>query len=380
MNQSVLEAAKLNALQINVIARLDDLLDELGVALYSSRKLYYGPCPIHVGNRQDALNIYPEGESLPGYWRCNTKRCHRVFKPTILGFVRGVLSQRNGWDYRTPEESVFPFGKVVRWCCDFIGQSWASLKVDEADLEKRKFAAQIGILNRGRGLRKQEGLSIDVVRKWLRIPSQYFVGRGWSAEVLDRYSVGDYPAGDKPLSNRAVAPIFDDEGKTVVGFTGRSVFDRCEKCRSWHAPGVACESTHVSKWYNQGFRKEDFLYNLWSARPHIKKSGVAILVESPGDCWRLEEAGIPVGLGLLGVDLSDAQQVILERSGATNIIVLTNNDEAGLSSQEGIAKRLRRSFRLHFPELRSNDLGDMTAARVREEFYPLYKRLEERGY
>jgi hypothetical protein len=46
---------------------------------------------------------------------------------------------------------------------------------------------------------------------------------------LEDYDVGycDNPA--KPMYERAVVPIYDNEHKYIVGCTGRSIFEKCEK-------------------------------------------------------------------------------------------------------------------------------------------------------
>lgn len=392
------DQGKLHALQVMLCARLDELLNELGVTLFKSKRMYYGSCPIHGGDNPGAINLYHEGDTRPGFWKCNTRKCETHFKKTIIGFVRGVLSQqRFDWSHLPRQEErekqpTVTWKDTVDWCCRFLGTDINGIAVDYGEMEKRRFAADVNALTR-KPQQERQGLTRVAVRQHLQIPAAYFVGRGWSPELLDRYDVGFYPGTvDKqgrplPLANRVAVPVYDNEYKVVAGFTGRSVFDACPSCSRWHHPDEACPDkgdraawTRTAKWYNHNFSKESYLYNFWFAKRHIREAGVVVVVEGPGDVWRLEEAGIHVGVALFGVHLSDEQQVMLEMSGALNVVVLTNNDEAGESGRLELKQRLGRSFRLHFPQLSAKDLGEMTVPQVKEQIGGLVTRLAERGY
>jgi 5S rRNA maturation endonuclease (ribonuclease M5) len=373
-------------------ARLDDLLGELGVGLLKSRKMYVGPCPVHGGDNPGALNLYPDGDTRPGYWKCNTHGCHSTFKKTILGFVRGVLSrQKFDWGAaRTAAEKAqqrtVAWREAVDWCCRFLGTDIGAVRVDYGELEKRQFAAGVAQFTR-RPAEAKAGLTRATVRQHLVVPAEYFLRRGYAPEILDRYDVGLYPAPGRPLSDRVAVPVYDQDHRFVVGFTGRSVFEQCAACGRWHPPAKGCPEkgdrlawAKTSKWYNHEFDKESHLYNLWFARKPIREQGVVVVVEGPGDVWKLEMAGVRCAVAMFGVELSDCQQVLLEMSGAMNVVVLTDTDAAGAGAREQLRRRLGRSFRLHFPELSSHDVGEMTVDQIRQEVLPVLEPIVLRGY
>lgn len=379
------------ALQLMLAARLDSLLDELGVAHLRSPKMFSGPCPVHGGSKPDGFAIYREGESLPGYWQCWTRGCHEAFAPTILGFVRGVLSrERHGWEYLPDRQfraaqRTAGFRETIDWCLNFLGVKWDDIKVDDEEMEKRRFAA--GVTRLTARPEYSKGIPRKDVRSFLQVPSPYFLTRGYTREILERYDVGEYPAAGRPLSGRAVVPVFDEEGKRAVGFTGRSLHEQCTSCSRWHASGVACPSKEdheaygkSAKWFNQGLNKNHHLYNWDSARTAIAESGVAVIVEGPGDVWRLEEAGVANGLGLFGSQLSERQQVLLDQSGAMTVAVLTDADEAGGAAKEQMKKRLFRSFRVAFPPLPEGkkDVGSMSVAEIKDSLLPALGKLSRR--
>lgn len=163
-----------------------------------------------------------------------------------------------------------------------------------------------------------------------------------------------------------------------MGVTARSIFEKCPKCNLHHVSGLCPEKEKTflySKWRNSdNFKRESYLYNFWFAKDVISREGVAVIVEGPGEVWRLSEAGIDCGLGLFGSNMTDRQQVILEKSGAMTVIVLMNSDEAGQLGAEKIRESLQRSYRLVFPKIPSNDLGELSPAKVREIIQPLIER------
>jgi hypothetical protein len=321
---------KLRLLQQGLMCNIEDLLVKLEVPLQRNSRFYYGCCPIHGGDNPQAINLYLEGDYVPGFWRCNTRNCEAVFKKNVLGFVRGCLSAQKGWGADSPKEKVVAWDKTVDFAAAFLGVRLAELKVDEESEALANFTKTVGRIFKASPINGKLLKRADVVRH-LQIPSPYFIHRGLSREVLCKFDVGDYAYAAKPLSNRAVVPIYDEDGRYVVGFTGRWIGDH--------------ETDGVCKWLNHGFAKEAVLYGWWSAKRAIEETRSVILVEGPGEVWKLCELGIENGVALLGKSLSDCQQIMLERSGAMNVTICLNNDLPGLQGGKKILSQLQRSFR-----------------------------------
>jgi 5S rRNA maturation endonuclease (ribonuclease M5) len=371
-----LDNTRLNVLQRIVCDRLDELFDSLGVALERGHRYYVGACPIHGGDNPLALNLYHGGHTSPGTWRCYTRGCERHFKRTIFGFVRGVLSHQK-YDWSPGDRNMVPWRQAIDHCCRVVGQDIAHIAVDQAEEGLRRYARQIAVLT----LAPRESrptLSRKDVLGQLAIPSSYFVGRGWSKEVLVRFDVGDCVRQGRYFSGRAVVPIYDRNGNGVVGLTGRSTYARCETCRMWHkgpCPTTPEERRAACKWRNSSdFSVEDHLYNWWGAQTAINQQGKVVLCEGPGDVWRCVEAGIDNAVAAFGANLSDRQQVRLEASGAMEIIVPAHSDEAGRKWGQDLQNRLGRSFRVSLLALPKKDLGEMAIEEVREMLVPRMKK------
>jgi 5S rRNA maturation endonuclease (ribonuclease M5) len=354
-----------------VCANIEELLSELGVDFRMNGKMIVGPCPVHGGDNLSAWNLYPDGDEVKGYWVCRTHHCEKkknqndrlLYGSTIIGFVRGVLSEQR--------DRHVSYKDSVNFIVDFLGyKSLAEIsKPDSETLERRKYISSM------RSLRispKQEtsGWDREKIRSTLQIPSQYYIKRGYSKNVLEKYDVGLYEK-----KNRVVVPVYDDKYKYVAGFLGRSIFPQCEKCSKWHDKSSKCptagyEIKECEKWLNGSFQSKNYLYNYWFACEHIKKSGVAILVEGAGDVWRLEENGIHNGIALFGTDLTDAQRVMLDRSGALSIIVLLDPDKAGQEGCKKLKSQLGRQYRMYFPNIQ-DDVGALNADEITEDIKPI---------
>ena len=360
--------AKAAILQEAASYRIDEVLEHLGIALKRDSVQYTGSCPVHGGDRRDALRLFHDGHTIRGNWVCYTRHCENYFKKSFLGFVRGVLSHQSyGW--AAPTDRQVSFKDTVYYVAKLIGANLKDITVDFAEIERRRFASRLKSLIKSPAAVTSVALTRDEVRKHLKIPADYYVERGYSEAVLNTYDVGLYPRPDRPLGNRVVVPIYDDDYRFVVGFTGRSIFSCCTKCGFYHTqscPSTWTEKVSAGKWRNhpKDFNCHSFLYNFWMAAPAIRDSGTVIIAEGPGEVWRLVEAGIANAVALFGCRLSDEQQILLERSGALTVVVLLNNDKAGEEGRADMVRRLSRSYKILCPTLPANDVGDMSVTAV----------------
>jgi len=206
------------------------------------------------------------------------------------------------------------------------------------------------------------------IRAGLDIPAPYYINRGYSKEVLDKYDVGFHYK-----SKRIVVPIYDDLYTKIIGFTARTMFDQCSKCKLYHLETDSCPSDitgiiNAGKWKNNdGFNRSHYLYNTWFAKQDILQEGTIILVEGPGDVWKLEMAGIHHALAVFGTELTEEQLVTLRRLGPyLSIIILADNDEAGQKAKADWQKKLQRQYELFVPTLPAKDTGAMAVKPLRD--------------
>lgn len=318
--------------QDDILAGLPTILDNLGIDYTENDNCYQMSCPIHSGRKQSAVIIYKNS----GYFSCFTGDCNSKYGNSLFGFVRGCLTAKNDGQYPVYNGTV-----LAGYTSNFI----RSLVNVKSQTQKEVDCLKSRSVNIKKGK-----ISRDVVRSSLVIPSPYYLKRGFSAEILDEYDVGDSTTTNtkKPMYKRVVIPIYDEE-KNMIGCSGRAIYEDWEP-----------------KWRNFNFQKSQTLFNYWRAAPHIKKSGEVILVEGPGNVLRFEEAGIHNSLAMFGKDISDAHQFLLERLGVMTIKICLDDDEAGHKGRDKIIRNCSSLYNIKVAKFVGNDVGELSVDQVKE--------------
>lgn len=349
--------AKLKKLQQLIIDRFEDIVDEFDMDVQETHNLWIGRCPIHEGaDNPTAFNFYKEGDDTPGYFVCNTRQCQnlfhngkRVFVANPIGLVRALLSVREcGWS--EPGDETYGFKDTTNFLQSFFKINIQNYKIDYEDLMQQKLLKESSHYAVQSQTKSTIRYTTDEVKEKLEIPSPYFVKRGFAKETLKRYNIGECYKKNSPLYNRAVCPILDEQGRDVIGFTGRTIYPECEKCKNYHRKQDECGIADVPKWWNVGNFRKSNLYNYSFAQSYIKKSRVVLVVEGQGDVLKLVEHKIYNCVGVFGVSLSDQQQVLLEKAGAMAIIPLFDNpviDKAGEIAYKQFAEKCAGIFKIY---------------------------------
>ena len=75
-------------------------------------------------------------------------------------------------------------------------------------------------------------------------------------------------------------------------------------------------------------------------------------------------------MGMFGCSLGEQQRIILERSGALNLVVMTDADEAGQKAKEKISQQCDRMYNIQFVDLPQKDVGDMSVEEINNHITP----------
>lgn len=366
------DQAKLKVLCDNLCDNIEELLIKFDIEFKKSSKMISMCCPIHDGDNPGAINLYVEGDTYRGNWKCRTHNCEDIFKGSIIGFVRGILSNKNhGWSKKG--DQVCSFTETIDFITSFLNKKLDDIKISRVSKEKQRFSNIINNINGNKIIQPLTSYPTrNNIIKNLDIPSKYFLKRGFSKEILVKYDVGFCDKQDKEMFQRAVVPIYDDNHKHMVGCTGRSIFEKCLKCQAFHDSNSLCPHPDnrylYSKWkHSFNFKSQNHLYNFWFSKEHIKKTNCAIIVESPGNIWRLEECDIRNGVGIFGSSISDRQKMILDASGAMRLIILTDNDEAGKKAADQIKQKCQNTYQIIIPSISKPDIAEMTKEEIQKE-------------
>ena len=347
---------------------IEDLLDSLELEYKMNHRFVSMSCPIHGGDNDSAVNIYHVGDTYRGNWKCRTHRCEETFKSSIIVFIRGVISNRK-YNWNKTGDTTCSFKEALEYATKFLDVEINKIKLPKHYKDKNTFINNAKIFTKSTNSHKYS-ITKDLIRKSLNIPSKYFIDRGFSRDILDKYDVGDCHNASKEMYNRAVVPVYDIENRYMVGCTGRSFFEKCSECKCYH-DGNCPKKEYLwkySKWkHSNGFKTQEHLYNFWYAKDYITETGSVIIVESPGNVWKLEECGIHNSVAIFGTNLTDRQKTILDMSGAMNIIAIMDNDEAGIKAAENIKNKCNKTYNIRNITISKNDVADMTINEIEQE-------------
>ncbi len=348
-------------LQNQAARHLNKLLDEFGISYLDCGYYCKGICPIHEGDNPSAFNIYKESSDpryADGGWICNTHHCEKKYGYDLLGFVQAILSKQ------TDKKISRPIARL--YLCKFCNiEHYNDIHIpDEKVLYKQYMNDTLLSLNSDKSQAKIGSKFYGL--QGLIIPAEYYIKRGYSSDILLKYGVG-YNQYNQCID----VPIYDNKGKVIVGKTSRSIYEECPKCHCYHNYNESCplQKEKYTKWRHYGIAKSRFLYNFWFAKDSMTKTNKVILVESPGNIWRLVEAGIDNCVACLGSNLSDFQEILLSSCGVLYIYILADNDEAGQNFTKKISENLKKRYniiRLHL-DSSYNDVAEAPISYIQEK-------------
>lgn len=347
----------INTISWSLHKHIDAVFRHFHVDVTFDNETWTGSCPIHGGDNPTSFKYYTDGRYGNTVWKCYSHHCEERYKPTTLGLVTGLLT--NSYTSYRYEDNI-NFIESVKFGVKFLEQIGAELETYLYPVQSvRKISPQTKNAN--------HNISRDIVRQRLIIPSKYYLQRGYSAEVLDEYDVGQCRWRNREMHDRVVFPVYWTDG-TFIGCTGRSIFEKCSICRLHHNPAMMCPlgkhaAKRFAKWrHSKGFSVGRSLYNYPSAIEAIARSRVAIVVESPGNVLRLVESGVGNVVGVYGSSMSATQARMLEELRPLLIVSLGDNDDGGGHLNKVIRKRLPAIE--HATEKVQTDVGDMSVNEI----------------
>lgn len=288
---------------------IEKLLDSFGVEYRNYGNRLAGACPIHNGDNKTAFTVYDSG-----VWQCYTGGCHE-HNGGLYGLVRLLLKKKGLPHSRSDVEK------------------YVEIKPETGDINFRFLY---------REPKPKCNVKRESILSRLEIPAPYFLTRRcrFKRETLEKYDVGTCLNPNSKFFQRAVVPIYDLTHTYYVGCTARTINDE------------------QPKWLHDTFKRDNSLYNSWFAKDTIARDNTCILVESPGNVWRLEESGIQCGLAMYGTQLSFGQMRLLAQLGVLNIVLALDNDEAGKKATASIVERLKGLYNIIIPKIEYEDLAE----------------------
>ena len=364
-------------IETKIVANFTKIMDCFGLDLEENNRFFVGSCPVHGGDNLTAFNFYHQGESYSGNWQCHTRQCEETFVSSPIGLIRGLLSRAKlNWD--TPGDEIVSFADTLSWCESFFGCK-VSQEINTYS-EDDSLTRCINYAYNDLKIPYSFKISSQAFKDKVQIPSKYFINRGFSPETITTFGVGQCSAPGKPMNGRAVVPVYDIDGQSVIACSGRSIYAKCELCKGFHSDLMPCPNPKyaraLSKWkHSPNFPGEHMLYNYHNAAPEIKKSGIAILVEGCPNVWKLWEPGFKMGLPPFRAKFSEHQKKLLDTTGAVAIIIVPDAGEAGSKMVKSIEKQCQHSYNIYTikPDY-EDDIAECNIEKIQRLVGPVIER------
>ncbi len=153
-------------------------------------------------------------------------------------------------------------------------------------------------------------------RHWMH---QFLISKGYSKDFLSRSGLFAGSAKDYPIfADRLMFPIADSKGR-VIAFGGRLLNGDGPK--------------YINSPDTPLFHKQDNLFALDKALPHIKKESFALICEGYMDALSFHAAGVGQAVAPLGTAFTASQARLLKRW-ADRVYLCFDADEAGCKAAE----------------------------------------------
>lgn len=326
-------------------SRAEEIFAKLGMNCEVLGDNIYCSCPVHEGSDNPRAFSFSKAKNI---WKCWTRDCQQEYRNDIFGVIRGSLSRENGEDVG--------FSEALKWSCKFLGINGKVKSNDHKAPNEDDFSKLVQTINTNVPTDK---FCPEILQDYCsNIPSNYFIGRGFSEATLKYFEVGDCTDKSSKLFDRSIIPIHNEDGSKIVAHIGRAI-------KEYKTPKFLITP--------KGFDKRFFFYNYHRALEHINNTSSVILVEGQSDVWRLHEAGIYQVMSLFGRTLSKEQEHKLHKLSITHIIILLDNDQAGRESKVQLQRQLNRMYKLSFPKMHTKDVGEMSVDQIHKTIIPQLK-------
>lgn len=317
-------------------------------------------CPIHKGDNNTAFVYNTE----TGNWKCYTSDCSEKYGKDTIDLVRAIKK--------------ISFREAIKFIADTCNADIENIKcsyVKKDDTTSTYIQKDIETFKT-----KIKPISLDTFCKLANKDEEYFVNK-FSTKAIDKFKISVCKEKGKPMYNRAFVPIMDRSGSYVIGLSGRTMYEMCEKCGKYHKKNILCphEGNYKasSKWIHFGAETSTLYYNYSNAVKETKRTSILIITEGPKEVWWLYDCGIENAVAILGSVVTDAHLLLAIESGATTIVTCFDKDGAGIKAFNKLLSKFNQYFNIiNVTDLLKDgqDLDDLDKETIKSIFLPILNK------
>jgi len=284
---------KLDYLKTSVDPRY--LLENLGVSVeHETYKEIRCGCPVHHGDNKTAFRFNKDTRT----WVCFTHKCHEAHGNDVIGLIKAITGR--------------DFIASVDYLKFLMGDT---NEIDYVEAKRKREISNF-IQSYDTVILKHKSVNENSLNKFKTLRTGYFLSKGYKNSTLDYFEIGGGWVDSQDVA-REIIPIRDHHG-SLVAYSLRDTRDNVE-------------DDDFKYILTPGFDKQNCLYNLDKAKKYGDVLPI-IVVEGFKSVWRLYEYGIKNVVATIGAGITEGQQLLLCRYALKGIVVMSDNDKAGVEA------------------------------------------------
>ena len=288
---------------------MKDVLDRYKIELRQvSKTSLRGKCPLPThssANSPQSFNVNSE----KNIWACQSSSCVEARDGRKGGNVLDFVSVMENCSVRDAALKL---------------QNWFRRTPPARQQEKKKTeikeTPEQRVAEKNPDVIEEVNAPLAFVLKGIDSTHPYLKERGIEEETAKHFGVGFFP-GRGSMAGRLVIPIANERGE-LVAYAGRAI-----------------DETEPKYKLPAGFKKSEVLFNLHRVLLLPKESQtLVIVVEGFFDCMKVQQAGLPFVVALMGSFMSEPQEKFLCQF--PRVLLFLDGDPAGQTATGDIAARL----------------------------------------
>jgi len=321
-----------------ILQHIERIADHFGFVLTPDNRGFSACCPIHDGSdNPSAFHIFADSATV---W-CFSRHCFEG-QNKMIDLLRLLLQKYNNIEC----DNAY----TASWFVEHILEGKNIPNIPQSTLNRAKVDYTPKVFYQ----------SPEEWWEFAGQPSKHYIKIGFPADIVSRYLIGEVSDKSHRFYNRVVVPQLNKQWQ-IIGYTGRSMYKQCSKCKLYHSPNAPCPTEHKSsynKWHTIfGFKVGYSLYNDWTIPDKVEEIN---LVESVGNTLRAVESHFANTLGLYGNTLKQGQVDKLEQMGVKRINMIVDNDTNGAGLNGALRSQKKyKQFMFKIITSPTNDIAEM---------------------
>ena len=179
---------KLNTLTKVITDNIASIYDYFNTPYYNGEKLLCSRCFVHGGDNKSALNFYYNADYRV-HFKCRTHACEDNFGTSVISLIRGGLSH-SIYNWSSPGDKEASFKETILFLLQHFSLDWDNIQTTDIVAANKDFNYCQTLEDLNFKKPDEKVFDRDFYVNSVDIPAEYFIKRGYTKAILNKYDVG----------------------------------------------------------------------------------------------------------------------------------------------------------------------------------------------